>query len=111
MIDGCPRQAENGRENRYEAEVMVCFDYEPLFRGLVLDQLKHPRQGIAIAEELIAAKRLAVVHGVIYCLACHGRLVRHLRYVIPAARIRDTYEQRKHPQPQSGGGEAFAMAL
>ena len=87
------------------------FDYERLFRGLVLDQLKHAKQGNAIAAELIAAKRLAVVHSVINCLACHGRLVRHLRYVIPAACIRDTYEQRKHPQPQNGGGEAFAMAL
>jgi hypothetical protein len=64
-----------------------------------------------MVAELLAARRHAVVHSIINWVGCHGRLVRHRRYAIPAACIRDTCEQRKHPQPQNGGGEAFAMAM
>ena len=87
-------------------------DYERLPRGLILDQLKYAKQGNVIAAELIiAARRHAVVHTVINCAGYHGRLVRHRCYAIPAACIRDTYEQCKHPQPKNAGSEEFAMAM
>ena len=89
----------------------MCFDYERLPRGLLLDQLKHTEQRNVIAAEFVTVSRQAMVRSGITCVSCNGRLVRHRRYAIPTARIPDTYEQRKHPQPQDGGREQFAMAM
>jgi hypothetical protein len=80
-------------------------------RGLLLDQLKHTEQRNVIAAELVTVSRHAVVHSVINCMDCHGWLVWHRGYAIPTARVRDTYEQRKYPQPQNAGREEFAMAM
>ena len=90
---------------------MVCCSYYRLPRGLLLDHLKHTKQRNVIAAELVTVSRHAVIHGVINCVGCHGWLVRYRRYAIPTACIRDTDEQRKHPQPQNGGGKAFAMTM
>ena len=90
---------------------MVCCDYQRLPRGLLPDHLKHTKQRNVIAAELVTVSRHAVIHGVVNCVASHGWLVRYRRYAIPTTCIRDTYEQRKHPQHQNSGGKEFAMTM
>jgi len=89
----------------------VCCDYERLPRGRLLDQLKHADQGNVIAAELVTGRCHAEVRSVTRFVHCSSRLLRNRRYAIPAACIRDTDEQRKHPQPKNAGGQEFAMAM
>ncbi len=94
---------------------MVYCDYYWLRRGRVLDQLKCSEQGNVIAAELVTTRlvttrRQAVLRSVFNRVGCPGRMVRNRRYAVPAARIRESYEQRKHPQPKNAGGHEFAMA-
>ena len=90
---------------------MVCCDDEPLPRALVLDQLEHAEPRKAVAAEFLAAGHHIVAGGVANCMYCHGRRVRNRWHGMPATCIRDTYEQRKHPQPQNGRGDGPAMAM
>jgi len=89
----------------------VCCDYQRLRGGRILDQLKHGDQGNVVAAELVTARRRSAVRGVIHCVGCHGRLVRNRRYAVPVACIRESNEQRKHPQPKNPGGQEMAMAM
>jgi hypothetical protein len=64
-----------------------------------LGQPKDAQQGGVIAAELIATRRHIVVGDVNHCVRDRGQLVLDCRYAIPAARVREAYEQRKQPQP------------
>ena len=107
----CPRQAENGRGTRQDAEAMVCCEYQRLPRRLVLDQLEHAEHGNVIAAELVAARRDVLVCNGIVGMCHHGRMVWGRGYAIPAAGIRDAYEQREYPKPQNAGSEEPPMAM
>jgi hypothetical protein len=107
----CPRQAENGRGTRQDAEAMVCCEYQRLSGRLVLDQLEHAGHRNVIAAKLVAARREVLVCKIIDGVCRHGRMVRGRGYAIPAARIRDADEKRKHPKPQNAGGDEFAMTM
>jgi hypothetical protein len=107
----CPRQAENRRGTRQDAETMVCCEYQRLPRRLVLNQLDHAEHRNVIAAKLVAGRREVLVCNVIDGVCRHVRMVRGRGYAIPAARIRDANEKRKQPKPQNAGSEEFAMAM
>jgi hypothetical protein len=107
----CPRQAENGRGTRQDAEAMVCCEYQRLSRRLILDQLQHTEHRNVIAAEHVTAGRDVLVCHVIDGMCHHGRMVRGCGYAIAAARIRDAHELRKHPKPENAGSKESAMAM
>ena len=107
----CPRQAENERGARPDAETMVCCEYQRLPRRLILNQLQHTEHRNVIAAEHVTAGRDVLVCNVIDGMCHHGRMVRGRGYAIPAARIRDADEKRKYPKPQNAGSEESAMAM
>ena len=88
---------------------MACRDDQWLTSGRLLNLLKHAEQRNVIAAELATVGRHAVVL-VVDRVGCHGQMMRHRRQAIPTACIGDTYEQRKHPQPEHSRGEQLAMA-
>ena len=88
---------------------MLCCDDQRDYCRRILHKLKNARE-----RKIVAGRVLTVGHCAVGRAAAHmcfkGRSVRYRRYTIPAARVRDTEEERKQPQPKSRSGEAFSMA-
>ena len=90
---------------------MVRCKDERLPCGRVLDQLEHAEHGYIIAATIVTAWRHAVGHVAIDCVGHRRRGMENRRYAVPAARIRDTDEQRKQPHPKYRRGKEFPLAV
>lgn len=106
-----PRPSDEGRGDRQDAGIMVRCKDQRLPGGRVLDQLQHAEHGYIIAATVIAAWCQAVGHVAVDRVGRHGRGMEDWRYAVPAARIRDTDEQRKQPHPKYRRGKEFPLAV